>query len=577
VLGRRQELAQRRPPGWRALLACALLVALVLVVFTQTLGFEFIDYDTPEYVARHSVISQGLTWEGVGWVLTHEHVGNWHPVTGLAHMLDAQLFGVESAAGHHAVNVFWHLVNTLLVFGLIVRLTGFVGRGLFVAALFAVHPMHVESVVWIAERKDVLSTALALSATWAWIDYARDGRRGRYLLAAVLFALGLAAKPMLVTWPCVLLLLDVWPLQRTPGASWRTLVLEKLPLFALAAAAGVATWLVQRASGAMDGMEGIGLVARGAGALVAYATYLWRTLLPSDLAVLYPHPELPGGTQLALSQVLLSALALLGVTVAVLVSRRAWARVFWAGFLGTLVPVIGLVQVGQQATADRYTYVPLLGVFALVAWAAAELAERAGRAATRAAAGVAVLLVAAAAVQAHRQTGLWRTTETLFEHSLAVAPEPPTLHYNLARWLRHRDRAEEAIVHYERALELKPDYARALVNLGVAQQSIGRLDEAQASYRAALALGPNAGAHHNLAMLLRSSDLDLALSHHAECLVLRPDSPEAHNALAAAWMLKGRLDEAERLLARALELDPEHAQALENLRRVRAARAGEDP
>jgi Flp pilus assembly protein TadD len=562
------------------LLAALALVALVLAVFAQTLSFEFIDYDTPEYVAEHPVISQGLSWEGAQWVLKNEHVGNWHPVTGLAHMLDAQLFGVESARWHHAVNVLWHLVNTLLVFGLIVRLTGFkkpsfVGRAWFVAALFAVHPLHVESVVWVAERKDVLSTALALSATWVWIDYARSGRRGRYLVAGTLFALGLAAKPMLVTWPCVLLLLDAWPLERHRERSWRALVLEKLPLFGLSIAASLATWFVQRASGAMDGADRIGIGARVLGALVAYATYLWRAVWPMDLAVLYPHPELPGGTPLTAARIALAAFVLLGLTLIVLVSRRTWARVLWAGFLGTLVPVIGLVQVGEQATADRYTYLPLCAVFALVAWAGAELVERRGLVANRNMGALAIALVLAAAWQAHRQTSLWRDTETLFEHSLSVAPEPPTLHYNLARWLRRQGRADEALVHYERALELKPDYPRALVNLGVALQSVGRLDEAATNYRKALELGPNAGAHHNLAMLLRSTDLDLALVHHAKCLELRPDSPDALNALAAGWMLKGALGEAEPLLRRALALDPEHARASENLRRLLEARSGD--
>ena len=568
-------------PSRKVLAAWALvLAALVLLVFGPALSAEFIDYDTPEYVSQHALISRGLTWDGLRFVWTSEHVGNWHPLTGLAHMLDAELFGVEDARGHRAVSLLWHVLNTLLVFGLIVRATGAVGRAAFVAALFGVHPLHVESVVWIAERKDVLSTFLGLCATWAWFGYAsprgaldrRSGSRASYLLAASLFALGLCAKAMLVTWPCVLLLFDRWPLGRRPDRSWAALVREKLPLFGISAAFAGVTFAVQSGAGAMDEAARIPPVARGSNAVVAWAAYPLRALWPVDLSVLYPHPALPGGTPLAAWVVASAALGLVLVSALVVLSRRSFAFVAWAGYLGTLVPVIGLVQVGQQATADRYTYVPLLGVFALVAWTAVEVTKKRGVVIERSLAVLGVVLVLAAGALAQRQARRWESTETLFEHSLAARPEPPVLHYNLGRWLRHQGRIDEGIAHYRRALEIQPDYRLARFNLGVALQLAGRHSEAASCYRELLAQEPDPMAHHNLAMLLRKSDLEEALFHHAERLRLQPDSADAHNALAAGWMLRGRLDEAQRLLERALELDPTSAEARENLRRVAAAR-----
>ena len=583
MLGRSEALGTA-PAAGRVFAVCVALLLLVGVTFVPSLGSEFIDYDSPEYVAEQPVISQGMTWEGVAWVWTHEHVGNWHPVTGLAHMLDAELFGVTSAWPHRLVNVLWHALNTLLVLLLIVRTTGALWRGAFVAALFAVHPLHVESVLWVAERKDVLSTALGLGATWFWLRWIeRQGdptgpSRSSYALAFVLFALGLLAKPMLVTWPFVLLLLDVWPLGRRKGddaRSWRALVVEKVPLMALSFAVSIVTFVVQRGSGAMNDAQRVGLGARVANAVLGYATYLRRALWPVDLAVLYPHPALPGESSLSMLHVALAAGVLIAISLLVWRSRALWARVFWLGYLGTLVPVIGLVQVGEQATADRYTYVPLLGVFGLVAWTAGVFVERRGATVRLALGAAGLLLVSVAAWQTTRQAALWRDTETLLEHSLRVAPESSTLHYNLARWLRREGRVDEAVGHYRRALEIEPTFASAQVNLGVALQLQGRAEEAAASYRAALALEPNATAHHNLAMLLRGVDLDRAIVHHTECLRLQPDSADAYNALAAAWMMKGNLSEARRLLERALELEPAHAEAGENLARVRAALGGQ--
>ena len=356
----------------RNILTGLLLTAVTLSLYAPVRHFDFINFDDPAYVLNNPQVQAGITSSSIRWAFTQGHSSNWHPLTWISHMLDWQLFG-RHAGGHHATNVLLHTGNTLLLFGLLIRLTGKAGRSAVVAGLFALHPLHVESVAWIAERKDVLSTFFGLWTLWAYARYADRPSAARYLAALGLFALGLMSKPMLVTWPFVLLLLDYWPLKRVDSVPWRTLLREKVPFLVLALASAVVTFLVQREGGAVAAISRISAGMRLQTALVAYVAYIGKLVWPTRLAVLYPLAH-----SLPIAQVA-GAVAVLAI-----ITYAAWrgARRFpylatgWLWYLGTLVPVIGLVQVGTQRMADRYTYIPYIGLFVFGVWGVADWAEQ---------------------------------------------------------------------------------------------------------------------------------------------------------------------------------------------------------
>jgi hypothetical protein len=393
---------------------------LTPAVFAPVLRNEFTSYDDRTYVSANRHIQRGLSAEAVRWAFTTTRAANWHPVTWVSHMIDVTVFGLAPGPAH-AVNLALHVANVLLLFVFFARTTGAAGRSAVVAALFAVHPLHVESVAWIAERKDVLSTLFWLLATWEYVEYARSRSTGRLALVAFLMALGLLAKPMLVTLPFTLLLLDRWPLGRA-SAGWKALVVEKLPLFALSIAACVATFLAQQAGGAVASVERFPAPVRVANAIWSYVAYLELTLWPRRLAVFYPHP----GSSLPAWKVALAASILAAMTSLAVMLRRSRPYVLtgWLWYVGTLVPVIGLVQVGNQGMADRYTYVPLIGIFVIVAWTAASWGSHTTIPA------VAVVLALAAAARA--QVMEWRDTVTVFTHALAVTGPNPTALVNWA-------------------------------------------------------------------------------------------------------------------------------------------------
>jgi tetratricopeptide (TPR) repeat protein len=521
----------------------AALIGATLLVYGQTARFGFVHYDDPEYVFKNPHTLRGLNAAGARWALTTGELANWHPLTWLSYMADVTVFGytADGAARPgpmHLVNVALHAGGAVALFAVLRAMTGARWRAGLVAALFALHPLHVESVAWISERKDVLSTLLGLLAMHAYVRYARDESSGAYALALAAFALSLLAKPMLVTLPLLLLVLDYWPLGRLTarGAASR-LVVEKLPLLALSAASCAVTLLVQRAGGAMDAQRQVALPARLANAVVAYAQYLVDTFWPARLAMLYPMPDAHPPAIVAGS-----AAVLLAVTAGAVLWARRWPHLIvgWLWYLGTLVPVIGIVAVGEQSRADRYTYFPLIGVFVMIAWSLPAVRAR-GAAAISTGATAAVMLFALS-VQAWRQVRVWRDSEALFTHAIAVVGPHPTLYLNRAIALSESEQHDRAVELYRQAIELRPDWAKAHNNLGNSLVRVERFAEAEQAYRRALQLEPRyALAYYNLGTLLARQDrLSEGEQMLREALRLQPNYPAARQNLNNTLVLQGK-------------------------------------
>lgn len=546
----------------RSAAVLTVLTLSILAIFGQTRDFAFVAWDDPDYVTRNEVVRAGLTREGVAWAFAGRDAVNWHPLTWLSHMLDVELFGSD-AGGHHATNVALHFFNSALVYFVFLALTGALGRSAALALLFAIHPVHVEPVAWVSERKELLCTFFSLLAIGGHVARVRRGGRLSGLLPIVPFAFALMAKPMAVTLPFVLLLLDVWPLRREVG--WR-LVVEKGPLFALSAFVSGVAVLTQSGGGAVVSLAALPIGARLANAVASGAAYLWDSIWPIRLIHFHPHPYLPatGGEPLSGFVIAASAALLVVISIAVFAARtRPWAWVGWCWFLGTLVPVIGLVQVGQQGRADRYLYFPSIGLFLIFVWAMAEVVERANARTRRAgwlgpSLSVAALLLLG--VLAWRQTGHWRDSGTLFRHAVDVEPRNVLVRYNVASQLRDEGRPEEAIAEYERILEITPDYADARVNLANVLRSRGELDRAIDQYERALeAASDHRLAHLNLASALRQrGEVDRALEHFESALALGVDRVALFN-LGNLHRSEGRHDEAIPLYERALALDERDA------------------
>ena len=456
----------------------AVLILAIFTVYFQVGSFDFTSYDDNDYVTENTHVLSGLTLQNIRWALTAVVVSNWMPLTNLSHMLDCQLFHQQSGV-HHLVNVLFHALATLLLFASFKRATGARWASAFVALIFAVHPLHVESVAWVSERKDVLSAFFCFLALYAYVRYTEHPSVRGYLQVALAFGLGLMAKPMLVTFPFVLLLLDAWPLHRThfPRMLW-----EKAPLVAFAAAVSCVTYFVQRSTGAVQAYP---LPVRIGNALISYVVYIGQTLWPARLVVLYPYPQ-----SFAMGRAAAAAIFLLAVTAAVIFAwrTRPYLAVGWFWYLGTLVPVIGLVQVGQQARADRYMYIPMVGLLLMLAWGASELQAkwpRAKLAIVLAASACAIACVSAAWVQ----TGYWQNTGTLFERTLDLTRDNYVAEYTLANYLMNSRREPEAIPHFEAALRVTPNFAEAQNNLGMVLGNIpGRMPEAISHFEAAVRL-----------------------------------------------------------------------------------------
>ena len=518
---------RKRPiPRWQTVGVCIGLAALTWIVFGQTLWHDFINYDDPRYVYENTKITSGLSLGGIAWAFTHVHSMNWHPLTTISHMLDCQLYGLRSG-WHHFTNVLLHTVAVILLFLALTNMTGAFWRSVFVAAVFAIHPLRVESVAWIAERKDVLSGVFFMLTLLAYLHYTRLPSVRRYLVVVLVLACGLMSKPMLVTLPFVLLLLDYWPLDRIRGQLWPRVV-EKLPLIALSAMSSIATFIAQKA--AVGWTEDLPILERINNAVVSYVFYIWQMFWPTRLAVFYPHPE----SRLPLWEIVASLLLLVCIAAVAIALReqRPYLITGWLWYLGMLVPVIGLVQVGWQGRADRYTYLPQIGLYIAVTWALADLTASWRR--QRTILSVAALIVVGLlSLCAFVQTSYWRDSETLFKHALAVT--------------RNNDVAEN--------------------NLGIVFLGQGKLDDAISLLQSAVDLRPtNSPAHENLAKaLLQKGQVADALIHYKKLLELQPDNIEVHNIVGTVLVQHRRIRDGVEEWQKVLEIDSENGNAMSNL------------
>ncbi len=560
-----------------SLLVYGFLVVSTLAVYWPVLKCEFVKYDDDKYVTENPNVKRGITYESLIWAFTTPHYHMWHPLTSLTHLLDYQLFELNPT-WHHLTSLLFHIASTLLLFVILKRMTAAFWPSLFVALAFALHPLNVESVAWISERKNVLSTFFWILTIAAYIRYTDRSSLGRFLLVVLIFALATMTKPMVVTLPFALLLLDYWPMERLQFKRadkeqdleqteseqvdsrrvplWRLLV-EKIPLFVLVAALSAVTFIAQKRGGVMSGWHNVPLKYRLSNALVSYVAYISKMVWPTRLAVFYPHPF----NKLPIWQIVASAIVLLVVSVAILwfARRRKYMTVGWLWYLGILVPVIGIVQVGSQAMADRYTYLPFIGLFIMIAWGLYELLEnRRFRRIILCPAALAVLLTLA--VCTRLQLRHWRNNKALFEHAINVTEDNFVMNNNYANVLKDMGEVEKAVEHFGNALRIRPNSPEIYNNLGIAFRRLERHDDAIRCYRKALELKAYfPEARYNLAAeLTRQGKIDEAVEHYRMALRLRPDDVETISGLGFALAQKGRFNEAIGYYQKALELEPDN-------------------
>lgn len=559
---------------------CGLLVVLTVLAYWPATFAEFINYDDNDYVTANPHVLGGLTWRNVAWAFTANHASNWHPLTWLSHMVDITLFG-KGPTGPHCVNLLLHVGNSLLLFLWLKQMTGAKWRSAFVAALFALHPLHVESVAWVSERKDVLSTFFGLLTLLTYVRYCKKLQLKEphvvfcYVLTLIFYAFGLMSKPMLVTFPFVMLLLDFWPLRRgeilnitqQPRAFLRQLW-EKLPFFLLSAGScKLTTWAQQKA---MQPLEYLPMTERWANSAIAYVRYLTKMIFPFDLGLPYLHP----GHWPAL-HVMLAAAIIIGLGVGAVWTWRSQPYLFmgWFWYLGTLVPVIGLVQVGAQSSADRYTYIPLIGIFIASVWGMAALGRRFTL--PRLAMGVgSILIVAGCGILTHRQAARWHDSVSLFKHSAAVIEGNFVALGNVGGALFESDHLEEALDFYQRSHQVNPRYPEAVNSIGAVLARKGKQEEAMAWFQRALELQPtHADAAFNLGnAMAKKGNHEEAVRYFRSALKIRPDNFEAHNNLGNALIKLGQLDAAIQSYQTALEYQPDAALIHKNLGEMFAAK-----
>jgi len=517
--------ATLRPP-WLTIVICLFLAALTWLVFGQTLRHDFINYDDPRYVYENTKITSGVSLSGIAWAFTHIHSMNWHPLTTISHMLDCQVYGLKPG-GHHFTNVLLHIVAAILLFLALQEMTGTFWNSAFVAAVFAIHPLRVESVAWIAERKDVLSGVFFMLTLLAYVHYVRLPSIGRYLVVVFALACGLMSKPMLVTLPFVLLLLDHWPLDRIRGRFWKR-VAEKIPLLALSAVSSIGTLVAQK--GAVGWTEELPILERINNAIISYVLYIWQMVWPANLAVFYPHPE-----NRLLPWEIISSLLLLVCGTAIPIAlrkQRPYLITGWLWYLGMLVPVIGLVQVGWQGRADRYTYLPQIGLYIAITWTVADLTALWRRQRTILSTA-AILTIGVLTWRAWAQTWYWRDSEILFKHALAVTTNNDVAENNLGIVYLRQGNVDEAISLLQAAVDLRPD---------------------------------NSPAHENLAKaLLQKGKVADALIHYQKLLELQPDNIEVHNIVGTALIQQRRIREGVEEWEKVLAIQPDNGNAMSNL------------
>jgi tetratricopeptide (TPR) repeat protein len=567
----------RAKSGLTDLLVCVGLLAVTWAVFGQTLSHDFVNFDDHVYVYENPLVIRGLSTEGIIGAFTNTHARNWHPLTTISHMLDCQLYGLK-AGGHHLTNVILHTISVLLLFLVLKQMTAALWQSAFVAALFAIHPLHVESVSWIAERKDVLSAVFFMLTLAAYARYARAPSAIRYLLVALLFAFGLMSKPMLVTVPFLLLLLDYWPLGRigTHRSEVRrrlpTLIMEKIPFFALSAFSCMATLFAQKQD--PSAIDQLPFLWRLENAFVTCVTYIWQMLWPSRLAVFYPHPN--GG--LSLAEVTAAIALLVGITVLTISLRRTKPYLFtgWFWYLGMLVPVVGLVQVGEQAHADRYTYLPQIGLYIIITWTVGRLLLESTRFRRALVGGIAAIAIVSLGARAFDQASYWKDSETLWNHALAVTGENDVAHNNLGFLFLRRGELDKAISEFQTALDIRSRNTQSHYSLGTAliQSNLGNalsrkqlLDEAIDHLHEAIRLRPDyADAYFNLgSVLFQQGRIDQAIAQWQAALAIRPRDAEAHRNVADALRKQGKMKEAISEYEQALNIAPEDGVALNSL------------
>jgi len=580
----RQTTQKRRalsvPAGKFGRIEIAITAALAIVTFAiyaQVMGHQFITLDDPTYIQENPMVNRGVTLAGLAWAFSTFHATNWHPLTWISHMIDCQLFGTN-AGRHLLVNALIHVANTLLVFWFLLRTTHARWPSALVAALFALHPLHVESVAWASERKDTLSTFFGLLSLIAYVRYAEAPSSGRYAWTAITLALGLLAKPMLVTWPFVMLLLDYWPLRRLADPMAKehprrgshreaatgiaSLVREKLPLFAIVVASAVITFVAQSHGRAVRTFADAPIALRLSNVLVSYAKYLLLTFWPNDLAVYYPFAGIPAW------QIIGAAFLLIGITAFCFSQRkiRPYLIVGWLWFLGTLVPVIGLVQVGGQIMADRYFYIPSIGLFIPLVFGLADVAKR-WRVAPSLGAAIAGVVLLALAALTNAQIQRWRDSFTLFEHTLAVTPPNLRIEHNLGMAMGISGRYDEAATHFAKTLQIDPNFYDGLVAMGVTRAHQGQVPEAIEYFQAAIRSQPDAPkAHVQLAHALWTQNRDeAALEEMRHASQFAPNDTNIRADVGLALALMGRIPEAIEELHEALRLNPNSAEAHNNL------------
>jgi tetratricopeptide (TPR) repeat protein len=536
------------------------LALAILIAYFPVRGFDFVNFDDPDYVSANPHVRQGITPSGIAWAFTSTESANWFPVTRLSHMLDVEMFGMDAGA-HHVVNVLLHIIATLLLFAFLQRTTSSRWPSAMAALLFALHPLHVESVAWIAERKDTLAALFWFLSLWLYVRYTEKATLGRYLAVLASFCLGLMSKPMVVTLPFVLLLVDFWPLRR------RLLLPEKIPFFALSTLSAAITYLTQSTSGAVDALR-VPIAVRLENAVISYVIYIAKMFWPASLAVFYPYP-----LDIPVWQLALALIAILGISALVIraVKTRPYLAVGWFWYLGTLVPVIGLVQVGAQARADRYTYVPMVGLAIMLAWGLADVAERWPRsknivALAGAAAGVACVILTSMQIQ------YWRDGGSLFQHAIESTERNDIAHHNLGTFLMSiPGRQTEAVEQLRASLSIHPESAKVHTDLGTALSNLpGRLPEAVGEYKAAIEIAPGfAITHNNLGNTLSKLDrLPEAVEEYRAALRIDPGYAEAHNNLGSVLAGLGHTAEAASEFQEALRLQPNYTEARENLSRL---------
>ena len=568
---------RRSKPWVTDLVVCLGLMAVTWAVFGQTLTHDFVNFDDHVYVYENPLVIRGLSTEGIIGAFTHTHARNWHPLTTISHMLDCQLYGLK-AGGHHLTNVILHTISALLLFLALQQMTEVLWQSAFVAALFAIHPLHVESVAWIAERKDVLSAVFFMLTLAAYVQYTRAPSALRYLFVMLLFALGLMSKPMLVTLPFVLLLLDYWPLGRIGAQKSEirrrlpTLITEKILLFALSALSCIATLFAQRQG--PSAIDQLPFLWRLENTFVTYVTYIWQMLWPAQLAVFYPYPN----GRLPIAEVTVAIAVLVGISLLVISLRRTKPYLFtgWFWYLGMLVPVVGLVQVGEQAHADRYTYLPQIGLYIIITWTVGRLLLESTRFRRALVGGIAAIAIVSLGARAFGQASYWKNSETLWNHALAVTGENDVAHNNLGFLFLRRGELDKAISEFQTALDIRSRNTQSHYSLGTAliQSNLGNalarkqlLDEAIGHLQEAIRLRPDyADAYFNLgSVLFQQGRIDQAIAQWQAALAIRPRDAEAHRNVADALRKQGKVKEAISEYEQALNIAPEDGVALNSL------------